>query len=90
LEHEESLAERSVCCQFEHLVDGMVLCDDIPLGQPLCLSVAEHAHGFIALDSPLLRYPFASIQLGRALSPPSCATYSAHTVGFSRAVYRVG
>jgi hypothetical protein len=36
-------------------------------------------------DALALRYPFASIQLGRGLSPPSCATCSAHTAKFSGA-----
>jgi hypothetical protein len=53
LEHEESLDERSLCCQSEYLVDDPVLCEDIPLGKPIELAFAEHGHGFIAVDSPL-------------------------------------
>jgi hypothetical protein len=36
-------------------------------------------------DALALRYPCASIQLGRGLSPPSCATCSAHTAQASAA-----
>ncbi len=32
-----------------------MLCEDIPLGNPLDLAFAEHVHGFITLDGPLRR-----------------------------------
>jgi hypothetical protein len=34
------------------VVDDTILCEDIPLGNPLDLAFAEHVHGFITLDGP--------------------------------------
>ena len=44
-----------LCGQPEHLVDGIVLGEDISLGNPLDLAFTEHMHHFIPLNRPLCR-----------------------------------
>jgi hypothetical protein len=47
--------ELLLCGQPEHLLDDTILCEDIPLGEPIELAFVEHMHRFIALDSALCR-----------------------------------
>jgi hypothetical protein len=68
----EFLGADSSYCYTEKLVDDAVLGEDIPLGAPLKLALAEHVHGFISLDGPLRRGKCPKPQPragGRALNP---------------------
>jgi len=55
LAREEKLGKLSLCGRPEHLVDDIVLCEDIPLVEPIELASAKHVHSVVALDGPLRR-----------------------------------